>query len=73
MGITPRTGYMYRDKFPGCSDFTGQPADFVKWCYDRSTTNFKAGVSEVYKYTTYYIVYNQQIREGTSACCLQLS
>lgn len=50
MGLTPETGYTNRKKFPDCSSFTGHPADFVKWCYDRNPSSFKTGATDVYKY-----------------------
>lgn len=49
MGITPETGYNNRNQFPDCAGFSGHPADFVKWCYDRSQTNFKTGAANIYK------------------------
>jgi len=67
MGITPETGFVNRNKFPGCSGFSGHAADFVKWCYDKSSSNFKAGATEIYK-ASYFNVCNQLEQPAFYVC-----
>lgn len=48
MGITPQVADENRDKFKQCGGFSGDPADFCKWCYDKSQSGFKQGSAEIY-------------------------
>lgn len=68
MGITPEVGHRNRNKFTGCSGFSGPPADFVKWCYDRSPSKFKEGAISVYR-ANYFNVCNKLGQPAYYVCC----